>query len=254
MPRVAQSTIDQRRREITHLLRQRAYLPVAELCRRFNISEATARRDLAALSHGKTIVRTFGGAMADFDRRFAPFADRLRVAAVEKQRIATEAVRRIAPDMTVFIDAGTTLYAVAGLLSRRSMPLRVVTNSLAVAERLAVSKSIEVDLLGGRLLMNQSVLLGNQTCKAAGFYRFDLALLGAEGFDARGVWNSTEAVVALQQAVVQQSAHHAICADSSKMGRAGATFLMPWNAVDLLITDADVTSESQIAPRQVLQA
>jgi len=254
MPRVAQREIDQRRRDITLLLRQRAYLPVAELCRRFNISEATARRDLAALSRGKSIVRTFGGAMADFDRRFAPFADRLTVAAEEKARIAQVAFRQISMGMTVFLDAGTTLYAVADLLARRPTAVRIVTNSLAVSERLAPCKGIEVDLLGGRLLTNQSVLLGPQACQAAGFYRFDLALLGAEGINARGVWNSTPDVVALQQAVVRQSTHHAVCADGSKIGKSAPTFLLTWSDVDMLITDAVLPGDLDVSTTRVLKA
>jgi DeoR family fructose operon transcriptional repressor len=237
MPRVAQSEIDDRRRGMTELLRDRAYLPVGELCRRFRISQATARRDLAALSKDKSIVRTFGGAMADYDRRFAPFADRLKVAAAAKAKIAAMAVKKISPGMTVFLDAGTTLFAVADLLRRKPKPLRVVTNSLAVAERLAGVKGIDVDLLGGRMLANQSVLLGPETCQAAAFYSFDLALLGAEGFDAEGIWNSTDEVVALQQAVIRRSKHHAVCADARKMGRSAPAFLLPWEKVDLLLTD-----------------
>src|SRR5687767_4213965 len=101
MPRVAQVDIDERRRAMTVLLRERAYLPVAELCKRFRISEATARCDLVALSAQKTIVRTFGGAMADYDRRFAPFADRLKLAARSKQRIAAVAESLLSPGITV---------------------------------------------------------------------------------------------------------------------------------------------------------
>jgi predicted ArsR family transcriptional regulator len=40
------------------LLEQHRYLPVKELCRRLGVSEATARRDLAALVHEKKITRT----------------------------------------------------------------------------------------------------------------------------------------------------------------------------------------------------
>lgn len=237
VPRVAQRDIDQRRRGMTELLRDRSYLPVGELCRKFGISEATARRDLAALSRDKSIVRTFGGAMADYDRRFAPFADRLKLAAAAKAKIAGMAMKQITPGMTVFLDAGTTLFAVADLLRRKPRSLRIVTNSLAVAERLAGVKSIDVDLLGGRMLANQSVLLGAETCRAAGFYSFDLALLGAEGFDEKGIWNSTDEVVALQQAVVKRSKRHAVCADARKKGRSAPAFLLPWDKVDLLLTD-----------------
>ncbi len=238
MARVAQSEVDARRRAMMELLRVRSYLPIVDLCRKFGISEATARRDLVELSRQKSIVRTFGGAMADYDRRFAPFADRLKIAAAAKAKIAAAAVKLISPGMTVFLDAGTTLLAVAERLARGPMSLRIVTNSLAVAERLSHVKGMEMNLLGGRLLANQAVLLGEQTLKAARMYRFDLALLGAEGFDSRGVWNSTEDVVALQRAVVRRSERHAICADATKAGVSTAVFLLGWEEVDMLVTDA----------------
>ncbi len=238
MARVAQRDIDDRRRAMTALLRERSYLPVGDLCRRFGISEATARRDLVALAGQRAVVRTFGGAMADYDRRFAPFADRLKVAPRAKARIAAAAVSLLAAGMTVFLDAGTTVSAVAERVRRRPIPLRVVTNSLAVAERLGGIRGVGVDLLGGRLLPSQSVLLGRETCRAAAFYRYDWAVLGAEGFDAAGVWNSTADVVALQRVVVGRSRRHAVCADASKAGRAAPALLLPWDELDLIITDA----------------
>ena len=140
--------------------------------------------------------------------------------------------------MTVFLDAGTTVWAVAERLRRRPVPVRVVTNSLAVAERLAGARGVDVDLLGGRLLPSQSVLLGVGACRAAATYDYDLALLGAEGFDAAGVWNSTEDVTALQRAVADRSRRHAVCADAGKAGRRAPALLLPWDQLDLIITDA----------------
>ena len=250
MARVAQREIDDRRRAMTALLRERSYLPVADLCRRFGISEATARRDLVALSAQRAVVRTFGGAMADYDRRFAAFADRLKVAPRAKARIAAAAVSLVAAGMTVFLDAGTTVSAAAERLRRRPVPVRVVTNSLAVAERLAGVRGVDVDLLGGRLLPSQSVLLGAETCRAAAMYRYDLAVLGAEGFDAEGVWNSTADVVALQRAVADRSGRHAVCADAGKAGRRAPALLLPWAGVDLFITDA---ANVPVGPKHLLQ-
>jgi DeoR/GlpR family transcriptional regulator of sugar metabolism len=239
VPRVSQSVIDQRREAMTLLLRDRAYLPVNELCRRFRISEATARRDLDALSRQRSVVRTFGGALADYDRRFAPFADRLKIAAPAKARIARRAVEMIEPGMTVFLDAGTTLYTLAGLLAKEPpATLTIVTNSLAVAEKLARIEQMEVNLTGGTLLPNQSVLLGDAACKSANLYQFDLAFLGAEACDGTGVWNSAANVVELQRAVIARSARHAVCIDARKFGHTAPTKLMTWTEVDLLITDA----------------
>ena len=252
MPRVAQREIDGRRRAMTALLRARSYLPVGDLCRRFGISEATARRDLAALAEAKAVRRTFGGAMADYDRRFAPFADRLAVAAGAKRRIALAAAALVEPGATVFLDAGTTVFAVAERLRRRPVPaVTVVTNSLAVAERLAGARGVDVDLLGGRLLPSQSVILGDVARRAARAYRFDLALLGAEGFDAAGVSNSAADVVALQRAVAGRARRHAVLADATKAGVRALAPLMAWGEVDVLVTDA---AEVPGRPRHVLVA
>jgi DeoR/GlpR family transcriptional regulator of sugar metabolism len=258
MPRVSQSVIDDRRLAMTALLRDRSYLPVAELCKRFKISEATARRDLDALSRQKSIVRTFGGAMADYDRRFAPFADRLKLAAAAKARIAAKAVQLIEPGMTVFLDAGTTLFTVAEALRKKNIAVHVVTNSLAVAEKLAFAEAFDVDLLGGRLLPNQSVLLGEAACKAAGQYRFDVALLGAESFDSTGVWNSADNVVELQRVVMDRSDRHAVCVDRRKLGATAPVLLAKWSNVDQIISELSLSEAKSagvaVAEDQYLQA
>lgn len=222
---------------MTQLLRARGYLPVAEICRRFNVSEATARRDLVALAGQKTVVRTFGGALADYERRFTPFSDRLNVAARAKAKIGAAAVEQVSPGMTVFIDAGTTLFALANLLRRRPMQMRIVTHSLAVAECLSNVREIQIDLLGGRLVANQSVLLGDETLWALRRYRFDWAFLGVEAFNEEAFWNSSDEVVAVQRAVVERAEHHAVCADAGKLNAGAPALLLKWPDLDTLITN-----------------
>jgi DeoR/GlpR family transcriptional regulator of sugar metabolism len=157
--------------------------------------------------------------------------------------------------MTVFIDAGTTPFAVAELL-RKAPPadLRVVTNSLAVVERLTGVRGVEADLLGGRLLPNQAVFLGPETCRAAGFYDVDVALLGGEAFDSAGVWNSSNDVVDLQRAVIDQSGRHALLLDASKANHAAPAKLMTWDELDLLITDAEPDEGIDVPVRKRLIA
>ena len=47
--RVPQHLVDRRREELRSLIRRDGFLPVAEICRRLGVSEATARRDLVAV-------------------------------------------------------------------------------------------------------------------------------------------------------------------------------------------------------------
>src|SRR5258708_19064678 len=65
--RVPEHLVDQRREELPSLIRHDGFLPVAEICRRLGVSEATARRDLVAVEANGHITRTYGGALADYN-------------------------------------------------------------------------------------------------------------------------------------------------------------------------------------------
>jgi len=186
VPRVAQRVVEARRERAAELLREHRYLGVADVARHLGVSENTARRDLAALAESAKATRTIGGAVAAFDRRFASFAERAGREADRKRAIARAAASLVEPGKTVFLDAGTTLAAVADAIAEaRPAGLGVVTHSLAVAERLGAA-GVSVRVLGGTLLPRQAVLLDERTLREAGRLKLDLALLGAEAFDASG--------------------------------------------------------------------
>lgn len=251
MPRVAEHIVAERRRRLTDLVGRERYLPVSDLAERLGVSEATARRDLAVLGESGRLMRTFGGAIAsgpapatlkEFDARFASYADRAAHMGSEKRKIARKAVDLIKPGMTLFLDAGTTAGAVALLLgelpAKRVKNLKVVTHSLAVAERLSATEAIEVHLLGGRLLGRQMIVLGDATRRATIAFDIDLACLGAEAVNAKGVFNSHPEVVSLQRHVALRAARSVVLIDSSKLGtKAPERLLMPAE-IDLLATDA----------------
>ena len=232
--------VEARRHRLADYLRHHAYAPLQEVCGEFGVSEATARRDLAALAAQKRIVRTYGGALTEFAQRFPSFREREHEHARAKRRIAAAARRHIRPGTTCYVDSGTTLFALAGELRRHPVPcLRIVTNNLPAAELLSASApEMSVCLLGGELLVRQSVLVGAVARKALRFHTIDQAFISAEGADAAGVWNSQVEVASLQQRVLEQAAQSVLCLDASKIGRAAPAFLAAWEKFDLLISDA----------------
>ena len=244
MPRVADHIVSERRRQLTQLLGRHRYLPVADVAKRLNVSEATARRDLAALTRQKKVRRTFGGAvsaspsLAEYDVRFASFAERAKIDATAKRRIARAALSLVSPGMTVFIDAGTTLDQLAALMAESRVRATVVTHSLAVADRLVGSEHVAVHLLAGRLLGRQSIVLGPLTARTAGEFEYDLAFLGAEAVNAAGAFNTQEDVVTLQRAVAARAAKSAVCVTAGKFGKTARVALLPVEEVDLFVTDA----------------
>ena len=224
---------------MARLLRQHRYLPLQELCDQLGISEATARRDLAALADAKKVTRTYGGALVDYNETFASFAERRNLSRAAKRDIAARAVALLRPGMTCYLDAGTTmLYLAEALRERPVSPLKIVTNNLPVAEALAEVPELEVHLLGGLLLHRQSVLLGERARKNAAGWKFDLVFLGAEAMTGEGVFNSQKDVVDFQKTVAARSRRVVLCLDAAKLGKKAAAFFLPWSGVDLLLTDA----------------
>jgi DeoR/GlpR family transcriptional regulator of sugar metabolism len=231
--------VNARRQKLAIWLQERSYVPLNEVCARFHVSQATARRDLAVLASGHQIRRTHGGALAEYNHRFPSFIERQRLAPEGKQAIARRAWKMIQPGATCFFDAGTTIFAIAEELRRAPLtPLTAVTNSLPVAELLAPVEGIRVCLLGGELVPRQSVLVGRAARMAVDFYQLGLAFLGAEGADAEGVWNSQEEVVEFQKRLIANARRVALCADATKLGRHAPVFLARWSEINLLLTDA----------------
>jgi len=236
--RVAKHVVEARRRRLGELLQRHRYLGIADLCKEFGISEATVRRDLVSLEKSHLITRTFGGALADYNLRFPSFRSRRATGTQGKQAIAQQALGLIRPESVIYLDAGTTIFALAEAIRVAPVrPLSCVTSNLPAADLLAEVEGVDVYLLGGQVLRRQSVLLGDEACRSAAYWKFDLAFLGAEGMTREGLWNSSPAVVALQKAVIAQSRSTAILLDRTKLGRTAHTFLGGWDTVTALLTD-----------------
>ncbi len=228
-----------RREKLALLLQQHRYLPIQELCRRLGVSEATARRDLAALVRETKITRTYGGALHEFNDRFPSFRERQGEAARAKKKIAQTAHSLFEPGLTYFFDSGTTVFAVAEAFRDQPVtPATVVTSNLPVGEALAAIPGVQVFQLAGQLLHLQSTLLGETAQRSLEFWNFDLAFLSAEGMTAEGIWNSQAAIVEQQKVVLRRSTRSVFCLDGGKLGRQPPFLLLPWSEVDRLLTDA----------------
>ena len=230
--------VQARRERLAQLLGQHRYLPVKELCRRLGVSEATARRDLAALVSEKKITRTHGGALAEFNDRFPSFRDRQGRAAQAKAKIARATLAFMEPHGTYFLDSGTTICAVAEAFCDHPVtPVTIVTSNLPVGEMLAAIPDVQVFMVAGQLLHLQSTLLGETAQRSLEFWKFDTAFLSAEAMNPEGIWNSQAAIVDQQRVVLERSTRAVFCIDGSKLNRLAPHFLVPWDRVDALVTE-----------------
>lgn len=230
--------VQARRERLAQIIEQHRYLPVKELCDRLDVSEATVRRDLAALVREKKITRTYGGALHEFNDRFPSFRERQSQGSRGKARAVKPALVLFEPNRTYFFDSGTTIFALAEAFRDHPVtPVTIVTSNLPVGEMLASIPGVQVFQLAGQLLHLQSTLLGETARKSLEFWNFDVAFLSTEGMDGQGLWNSQTAIVEQQKVVLRRSKRTVFCIDGSKLNRQAPHFLLPWDQVDMLLTD-----------------
>ncbi len=237
--RVPRHVVEARRERLAQLVGQHRYLPVKELCKKLEVSEATLRRDLGALAQEKKITRTYGGALHEFNDRFPSFRERQGQASKGKAKIAARALEFIRAGGTYFLDSGTTIFSLAEAFRARPVtPVTIVTSNLPVGEMLASIPGVRVFQTAGELLHLQSTLLGEAAQRSIELWEFDVAFLSAEGMDARGIWNSQPTIVEQQKIVMTRAKQHVFCIDATKLERQPPYLLATWPEVNILLTDA----------------
>ena len=237
--KVSRAIVEARRESIARLLDSQGYLPVQDISHRFGISEATVRRDLVELASRRRLTRTRGGALTDFNRRYASVDERRATETAAKSAIGRAGSALAKPGMSVYIDAGSTPLAVAeALVASGTRGLRIVTPSLAAAQALSALADAEVHVPGGLYLGRQRMVAGPGAAKALRGWRFDLAFVGAEGADRDGLHNSQDDIVAVTHALLESSSRVILCLTRSKVGRGGPVRVAPSLDGFHLLTDA----------------
>lgn len=233
----------QRLDRLRALLRENETVRTETLCSALSISPATARRDLEALEQSGEVRRVHGGAVWVKPQYREPlFDDKASQAQNEKKRIAREAAAYIAERDTIYLDGGSTVLELAGLLHHRE-DVTVVTNSLRAAWELGASGP-RVILIGGELRRLSQTMVGPLTRLMMDELHLDKAFMGTLGFTLdQGMTTTDPGEAYTKELVIQRSREVVLLADSTKLGRdvfasAGGT-----ESVDVLITDKGIHGE-----------
>ena len=191
---------------------------VEELAEHFGVTASTIRRDLADLMAEGRIARTYGGLIPitaveqTLQQRFGQAHD-------EKTRIAQAAYGYIADDSSIFLDAGTTVAALAEKI-KDSSRLTVITASIAVLNVLSSSEKIRLECLGGTLRRISQGFVGPLTVEAISRFRFDASFVGTDGVSLDGeICEADQDQIHLKRSIFERSDHVYVLADGSKIGQ-----------------------------------
>lgn len=237
----------ERRDLIIRVLRRGRYASVAEICDATSSSEATIRRDLAALSTAGLLRRVRGGAeLSDLGAAAArtaelPFEDRKGILQERKRSIAKAAAGLCEDGETVMIDGGSTTWWMAEFLMDRR--LRLITNSFAIAAALVPRSTCTLILNGGVVNMDSQLVLDPFGGDLFANYTASKVFMGAYGIDESGASNTESLLITTERAMIERARDLVVLADSSKFGRRGSLFLCGFERIRMIITDSGISDQ-----------
>ena len=228
----------ERQQRIRALILQNQRVNIDELVTCFDISPATARRDLEALASRGWVQRVHGGAIVvQHAPPEPPVLQRTAEQAEEKRRIAIAAAGLIADGDTVFLSSGTTSLEVAHHLRNRR-GLTVITNSLAVLNTLAECPEIILVALGGMFRHSELSFTGHMTEQAMSDLRADKVIFGIRAIhEKEGLMNDSLQETMTDRAILRLGRQIIVVADHTKLGRTATVAVASLSAIHILITD-----------------
>ncbi len=224
--------------QILQLLERQQRISVAEICATFDISEATARRDLETLASQGKLQRVHGGAIVLTQAPpEQPILQRQNEQADEKIRIGQAAAALVQAGETVFLGSGTTVLEVARALRGRR-DLTVLTNSLPVVNALAGAEGITVICLGGMLRESEFSFIGHITEQALAEVRADKVFMGTRAISLEyGLTHEYLPETMTDRAILKAGKEIIVLADHTKFGRAATVRLAPLESIHTIVTD-----------------
>lgn len=244
------STSNHRQAEILEALRKAGgSARIQSLASTLEVSDETIRRNLRRLVEGGLVQKHHGGARLVERAVEADLNTRLQEHAEPKRRIAEEVARLVEDGSSMFLDVGSTTGLIAEALQRHS-GLSVVTNSVAVAYRLAMRNGNRVFFAGGELRGNDGGTFGPEALAFVRNFRLDLAVISTSGIcPERGLMFSDLSEAQLARAMVGQAARCIVAADSRKFHRTAPILLGDPRDIDILVTDEDPPEDLAAAAR-----
>lgn len=232
-----------RRIRILELLRHEDMRSIQDLAAELDVSHMTIRRDVAELERAGQVLAVTGGVRLAGRMLTEPGHDEKMLAQVEQKRAMAVAVaERIGDGRAVYLDAGTSTFAVAPLLTGRS-GLTVVTNDFAIAAYLMDFPEIELFHTGGRVDHANRSAVGDFAAATVAGLRLDVAVVSCSSWDALGVTTPSEAKVGVKRAAMVSSAVTVLLADSTKFGRRALHRVAGLGSFDVVVTDDGLAAD-----------
>jgi len=239
--------LTERERIILDRLSADGSVSVGVLARDLELSEVTIRGDLKVLEEKGWINRKRGGAAPALHR---DILERQRVFPEQKNAIARAAAELVRDGDVIMIEAGTTTSLIARYLAGKR-DIHIVTNSTLVFSYARMYPNLQITMTGGEFRRATESLVGPIALETISRLNVRLAFVGTDGFSLeRGMTTHLMEGAEIVKAMKAHAQTTVLTADSSKYGKIGFSNVLPLSAMDLILTDADLSGEAETELRE----
>ena len=227
---------EERLQGISEMLDAKKRVFINDLCKIFDTSAVTIRKDLDLMEKRGLLTRTHGGAIQSKPLFHGlPLSEKEKLHSEEKERIANEAVKLMHKGNVVILDSGSTTTQLARKM-KDLKGIKVITNAVNIALELA-SSDVEVILTGGALQKNSSTLIGPLAEEVLRKISADKLFHGVDGIDYEiGLTTPDVAEANTSQVMMQRAGENILLVDSSKFGRRSLGVICQMKDIDKIIT------------------
>ena len=234
----------ERHRIILSAIQARSVAAVGELAEITGASDATVRRDIAALALQKKLRKVRGGAEAlnafpygQINGRSFRASESVRQA--EKRAIARAAAELCADGEAIILNGGTTTFQMVHHLATRR--LQVMTNSFQIAEHLVKHSKCTVLLPAGAIYREQGLIISPFENDGIAHFGAQKMFMGAQAVSALGIAEADPLIVQSEQRLMRQAEELIVMVDSSKFEMRSAMIVAALERVHTIVTDDGIT-------------
>ncbi len=232
-----------RRTAILEVLNRRNAASIRELAALVYASEASVRRDVAALEEKGMVRRVYGGVLLSrCENTVVPLAMRDGEHSAQKEKLARQASALVEDGDTILLDASSTVRRMVKYLAGKKN-LTIITNNHRIPGELGACDA-RVYCTGGEYVRENHAFAGPA---AEAFVRSiwaDKLFFSSQGVTREGeISDFSERETSLRRVMLERAGQKICLVDASKIGRQCVFQLCGREQVDIFVCDCELPWE-----------
>jgi DeoR/GlpR family transcriptional regulator of sugar metabolism len=235
---------EERRRELLKIVQSRKSVGLDELVEKLGVSRMTVHRDLDLLAGRRLLRKQRGGASAESSLLFeSNFHYRHEIHRAEKIALAKAAVQLIEPGDVIMIDDSTTTLQICDELDAIEN-VTVITNSLAVCEKMRGKPNSRLILAGGEYIDTLQGFYGLLCEEVLTKLRANWAFMSAPSVIGTSLYHQDQEVVRVKRMMMSAAERSVLLLIAAKFRTRALTQFAHLNEFDRIFIDRQLDPAS----------